>query len=127
MDENAEPKKVPLVVYRNGDREIVGEAEVTVDGSGVHVSSQITDPDLKHRLHEPVGAISVGIVPPIAAGNAMLSKDEIHRYFVNSPLKFQVEFREPLFLDHGKHVNPLSRIEKVREIPVEPEEDGDSD
>lgn len=99
MNENAEPKKVPLVVYRGGDRLIIGEAEVVVDNEGVHISSEITDPEIKRKLHEPLGAISVGLVPPVAVGNFMLSRDRIADIFGNPPSKFTFEFREPLYLD----------------------------
>lgn len=48
-----EPKTVPLVVYdKDGTRRVVGEATVTPNDRGIHISGNITDPEMKKFVEE---------------------------------------------------------------------------
>jgi hypothetical protein len=55
-----ESKKVPLVIYRNGVREVIGEAEVTEDEQGFQVKGVIHNADVALEIRPNVGEFSVG-------------------------------------------------------------------
>jgi len=43
-----EPKTVPLVIYeKDGERRVVGEATITPDETGFHISGSVTDVAMK--------------------------------------------------------------------------------
>lgn len=48
--------KLPLVVYRNGKRIVVGDAEI----EGDHISAQITDPVMIEKLSIGLEHVSIG-------------------------------------------------------------------
>lgn len=43
-------KTVPLVVYENGERRVVGEATLRTDKVGFVLDGRITDPDTANRV-----------------------------------------------------------------------------
>lgn len=50
---------VPLVVYKNGVREILGTAEIKDDGRGITIHCTIDDADSARKLLPDIGEFSV--------------------------------------------------------------------
>lgn len=51
--------EVELVVYEGGIRKVIGTAEVREDGSGLVVSTEITDPEWAAMITSPVVDVSI--------------------------------------------------------------------
>lgn len=56
---------VPVVVYENGRRTVVGTASVNVDGSNLAVVAEI-NPEFAKRVHFEVRQLSFSPIPPEA-------------------------------------------------------------
>lgn len=61
-----ESKTVPLVVYENGERKVIGEATLRNDPVGLDIVGRITDPTMADKV-DGIGVVtrfSIGEGPP---------------------------------------------------------------
>ena len=82
-------KTVPLVIYRNGVREIVGEATLSKDEHGYLIAGTVMGGDYAMTLSQGVGEFSIGPVVRGEVYDAGITADDLEHFRANFPIRYK--------------------------------------